>query len=501
MKTLFKILFISLFILTLFSCKEDMVDQIETATIKGKVVRRGTNTPLANVKITTSPSTNTVFTGTDGMFEITDVPTGDYSVKAEVSGYLANFQSANLKNPGQIVNIVFEMDDDTSLNTPPSIPTLISPIDNAENQPLSVQLSWSSTDPDSLDVIRYKLIVKNNLNTDVLQVNDLEETTYNLENLQYGVSYFWQVSVSDGIHDEVYSPVFKFTTNAIPQNRYHYVQKENDNYFIVSSNDSGVNFRLTNINYNSWRPRKNNNAGLIAFLRTTGGNTHLYTTKPDGSEVFKVTGIPLAGFNNTELDYSWSTNGATFIYPHFDKLYKINKDGSGQQLLYTTPDGSLISECDWSYDSSKIALKLNNYNGYQTKIVIIDTLGNELKTVFTSVNGATGGLNFSVDGNYILYTHDVSGYEDSNYRQLDTHIFLYNLIDDTLRDLSTESEKPNGTTDLDPRFSPNNAQVIFTNTSNDGISQRNIMVISFNSDPDNTSRANLFENGEMPDYE
>ena len=489
-----------LFALTLFSCKEELVDQVQTGTIKGKVVKRGSNDPLSNVKITTSPSSSTVFTESDGSFEITEVPLGDYSVKAEISGYLNNFQAANLKNTEQVVSLAFEMDDDESLNTPPSIPELLSPTDNAENQPLSVQLSWKSTDPDTLDVLKYRLIVKNNLNTDVLEIKDLEETTYTLSDLDYGVSYFWQVSVNDGIHDEVFSPVFKFTTNKVPQNRYHFVRKENGNFFIVSSDETAVSFNLTDTSYNSWRPRKNNNSGLIAFLRTDGGNTHIFTTKPDGSEVFKVTKIPLAGFNNLELDYSWSTNGEKFIYPNFDKLYKINKDGSGQELLYTTDDGSLISECDWSYDGSKIALKTNDFNGYHTKIIIIDMLGNTLKTILEDAPGASGGLNFSVDGKYLVYSHDISGYEDSNYRQLDSHIFIYNLTDDSTRDLSAESEKSNGTNDLDPRFSPNNSQIIFTNTSNDGISLRTIMVINITSDEE-SDRSELFTNGEMPDYE
>ena len=500
MKTLYKLIIICLFSLTLFSCKEEMVDQVQTATIKGKVVKRGTNVPLPNVKITTSPSTNTVFTGTDGTFEIIDVPVGDYSVKAESSGYLSNFQSANLKNSAQVVSIVFEMEDDESLNTAPSIPELISPVDNAINQPLTVQLSWKATDPDTLDVLKYRLIVKNNLNTDILEVKDLEKTTYTLENLNYGVSYFWQVTVNDGIHDEVFSPVFKFTTNAVPQNRYHYVRKESGNFFIVSSNEAGVSFNLTNTAFNSWRPRKNNNSGLISFLRTDGGNSHIFTANPDGSNVFKVTGIPLAGFNNLELDYSWSTNGAKFIYPNFDKLYKINKDGSGQELLYTTTDGSLISECDWSYDESLIALKTNDYNGYNSKIIIIDAVGNVVKTILTGVTGGAGGLNFSVDNNLLVYSYDVSGYQDSNYRQLNSQIFVYNLLTDTVRNVSVESEKPNGTNDLDPRFSPNNAQIIFTNTSNDGISTRTVMVINMTSDTE-AERAELFMNGEMPDYE
>ncbi|MCB4235066.1 hypothetical protein LDL59_08105 [Kaistella anthropi] len=111
------------------------------------------------------------------------------------------------------------------------------------------------------------------------------------------------------------------------------------------------------------------------------------------------------------------------------------------KLLYTTTDGSLISECDWSYDGSKIALKTNDLHGYNSKIIIIDMLGNILKTILSDANGASGGLNFSVDGNYLVYCHDVSGYQDDHYRQLDSHIFLYNLTTNTARDLSVESEK------------------------------------------------------------
>ena len=101
------------------SCSEDLVDEVTTGTIKGTVVKKGSNTPIANVKITTSPTTNTVFTGSDGSFTIDKAPVGDYSVKAESSGYVANYQGINLKNGGQSVSVVFEMSDDTSLNSPP----------------------------------------------------------------------------------------------------------------------------------------------------------------------------------------------------------------------------------------------------------------------------------------------------------------------------------------------------------------------------------------------
>ncbi|OCA72697.1 hypothetical protein BBH99_02985 [Chryseobacterium contaminans] len=503
MKTLIKILGIFIMIFCLFSCNEDLVEQAQTGTLKGKVVKRGSNVPLANVKIFTNPTTQTVFSGTDGTFEITAMPIGNYSVKAELSGYITNFQSVNMQNQNQVVTVVFEMNDDTSLNSPPTTPQLLSPIDNAVNQPLSVELTWSATDPDTADVLKYSLTIKNNLDTNVIQVNDLKVNHYTLSNLKFGVSYFWQVSVSDGIHQPVLSQTAKFTTNTVPANRYHYVKKLNGNFVIMSSDEQGNNFQFTDFSYNSWRPRKNNNAGLIAFLRTEGGSTHIYTANPDGSNPFKVTTVPVAGFNTYEMDFAWSTNGKELLYSNFNKLYRINKDGSGLTLVYTTPDGSMISECDWSYDGSKIAIKTNDYNGYNTNIYVIDMMGNVLKTVVSGSAGATGGLNFSVDGQLLLFTYDVSDYQDGsgNYRQLDSHIFIYNLTSNAINDISSESEKAMGTNDLDPRFSPNNAQVIFMNTSNDNISQRNIMVIDLNSSMTDLSRSTLFSNGEMPDYE
>lgn len=503
MKTIFKILSLFVFFLCFFSCNEELVDQAQTGTLKGKVVKRGTNQPIANVKIFSSPSTQTVFTGTDGSFEISGMPIGNYSVKAELSGYVTNYQAINIQSQNQVVTAVFEMDDDESLNSPPTAPQLLSPIDNAGNQPLSLELTWSATDPDTTDVLKYNVTIKNNVNTNIIQVNDLAATHYTLTNLNYGVSYFWQVSVSDGIHDPVLSPISKFTTNTVPTNRYHYVRKQNGNLVVISSDASGTNFQFTNPSYNSWRPRKNNNSGLIAFLRTEGGSTHIYTANPDGSNPFKVTAVPVAGFKNDELDFSWSTNGQEFLYANFNKLYRINKDGSGLNLVYTTPDGSMISECDWSYDGSKIALKTNDFNGYNTKIYIIDMVGNVLKTVLTGIPGASGGLNFSVDGQMLVYSRDISGFLDSsgNYRQLDSHVFVYNLTTDTHYDISLESEKTAGTNDLDPRFSPNNAQVILMNTSNDNISQKNVMVIDLNSSMTDLTRAVLFSNAEMPDYE
>src|SRR5690606_26386485 len=113
----------------IISCSEELIDKAQVGTIKGLVIKKGTNQPLKNVKISTSPSTETVFTKDDGSFLIENIPLGDYSVRAEISGYLANLQGVNLKNDQQTVSVVFEMSDDTSNNAPPTVPQLLSPID------------------------------------------------------------------------------------------------------------------------------------------------------------------------------------------------------------------------------------------------------------------------------------------------------------------------------------------------------------------------------------
>lgn len=253
---------------------------------------------------------------------------------------------------------------------------------------------------------------------------------------------------------------------------------------------------------NSWRPKLNNAANLIAFLRTVSGSTQIFTAKKDGSDLKQVTTTqPVLGYNYEDLDFSWSTNGSELLYPSFNKLYKINKDGSGLTLIYTTTDGNFITECDWSNDGSKIVLKTNDVNGYNAKIFIIDTLGNVTKTILTGLPGAAGGLNFSIAGDKLLYTRDITGYENSNHRQLDSRIFLYDLTTNVATDISELSGKALGSNDLDPRFSPNDAEVIFTNTSNDGISQKDIYKLSFNTSNTAFTRTLLFSNAEMPDWE
>ena len=77
---------------------------------------------------------------------------------------------------------------------------------------------------------------------------------------------------------------------------------------------------------------------------------------------------------------------------------------------------------------------------------------------------------------------------------MDARIFIRGIDEPTPTDLSMEKEP--GTNDLDPRYSPDGASIIFVNTNNDGISQKNI----YKMDLDGDNRVLLFENAEMPEW-
>ena len=503
MKKGIKIVLIAL--LSLFiNCSEDTIDLLGEGVITGRVVEAISFSPIENAKITLSSSNNTVFTDVNGYFKFDIVEEGDYSISATKEGYLTSFEPATVSKDA-VVNIIFEMEDDDALNKPPSTPILYSPEDGIENQELSVEFVWGASDPD-LDEIKYTLELKNDQDNELIKFENLTDTIFVASDLKYGVKYFWQVTANDDVNEDVLSPLSSFTTRIDPENRFFYVEKISSNNVIYSSGYNEADgivenkVQLTSENINSWRPRKNNSSNLIAFLRTYNNETHLFTMNLNGADVRQVTSqVPVKGYNLDKMDFSWSSNGDRLLYPHYDKLYVINKDGSGLKLIYQTSDGSFITECDWSNDESIIALKTNDITGYNVKIYTIDLGGNILTNVLSDVKGAAGGINISVDNKLLLYSYDVSEFENFNGRQLDSHIYIYNFISGETFDLSQSKES--GTNDLDPRFSPNEAEIIFENTSNDNISTSYIYKSEFDLNSNDDDRTQLFENARMPDWE
>lgn len=483
------------------ACSEDTLDETGFGTITGTVVEEGTNEPVENARISTNPASSTVFTDENGSFSLKDIPADDYSVEARKEGLITKFEGASLM-PDAVVNVVFEMQQETAGNKQPSAPAAVSPEDNAQDINVPVEFSWTSADPDDDDLL-YTLEIRNDKDEEVLRVEEIKDTTYTVEGLRYNTKYFWQVTASDDINPDVLSPIYAFNTLDVSENRILFTRIINGNSVVFARNSEGNELQLTSSANNSFRPRKNNASNKIAFLRTVGAQTHLFTMNSDGSQKLQVTSaIPVNGFNMEQIDFAWADDGSSLLYPNFGKLFKVNATGGGNTLIYETPNGDFITEIDVSEDNQTIALITNNSNGYDADLLTINFEGEIQERILNNVEGALGGIDLSLQGDKILYTYDSSGFRSDSYRRLDSELFIYDFSTRQFQNLSVE--KPDGTNDLDPRFSPNEAEVIFVNTSNDDLSPKDIYTMPVNtgnSTGNEDDREMLIENAAMPDWE
>jgi hypothetical protein len=90
-------------------------------------------------------------------------------------------------------------------------------------------------------------------------------------------------------------------------------------------------------------------------------------------------------------------------------------------------------------------------------------------------------------------------FEDINYRQLDTRVLQHILSTNITSEMGLE--KPLWIVDLEVRYSPNEALLLFMNTSNDGLFIKNKIKASSFIIKGGVSRTTLFSNASMPDWE
>lgn len=478
------------------ACSDDYVEENGKGTITGKVVAADTNTPLVHVKIETSPSSTTVFTDEKGNFVLEDIKQGEYSVKAEIKGYTTAFKGATVYDAKSSA-VVFELVTSKNNQTPPSTPILVTPKDNEELKSTAVIFKWTSKDKDKTKQ-QYTLTLKNDVNTSVETFTAIKDTLFEYKNLQLGIKYFWQITVDDEVNTPIKSEMGSFSVyNAPKNNRFFYTKKINGNLVIFSSDEEGNEFQLTDAKYNSFRPRKNEIANKIAYFQSNGTALDIYIMDTDGSNPKKITStVKPNGFNLNEITFSWPANSNVIYFANFDKLYAIHSNGQSLQLVYQTTNGAFISEVDVNLEQQRIALKTNNAMGYQVHLFCIDFQGKILFSILKDQPGATSGLHLSSSGTKVVYAYDIEGVENRNYRRINSKLFLFDSTSKQTTEISADMEA--GTNDLEPRFSPNEARVIFTNTSNDERSPHNILSKEVNTIL--KTRAEKFKNATMPDW-
>lgn len=501
----FRTLWLLLGICTLWltGCEDNPVEPLLYGKVTGTVRDARNNQPLANASITSTPATSSVVTDSQGNFELTGVPAGRLTIAASKADYRSVTVAVTVENEASTaVAIVLEKNPSTS---PPSPPTRPSPADQAAVPGPNVLLEWHPVGASQGDSLRYDVQLYQGTNGAARNLlTNSRDTTVQATQLSYNTTYFWQVTVRNGNGSSARSPVWSFRTGAQPDNRYLFVRTENGNTDIYSSNETGTTLtRLTTSPFIESSPRLSPNRDRIAYTSNATGQFQLYTMNRDGSDARQITLQPVDGYFNQGIGYSWSPDGGQLIYSSYNKLYRINRDGTGLTLLATAPAGRHFRECDWTGQGNRIVVQTVGVSIYDSEFYLLNADGSNLTQIIGNVPGRLDSPSFSVDGQRIVYTRDVDAFNDGAGRQLNAHIFTQNLDGSGLVDISAgsgsttaNSTKPAGFNDILPHYSPDGARIIFVQVNNVAQSVPEIFTV----DLSGRSRVRLFENATMPDW-
>lgn len=482
--------------LLLIGCREETIEPETFGSVFGEVIEEGgSNLGVLDAKVTTNPPTSSVLTDNLGRFSFEDIETGTYTIRVEKDGYTTELETVTV-NDNNPTNVVITLNVDTMVNTLPEPPMNIAPANGVMDISVNPLLSWTAMDADPSDQLRYDVELFNaDQSESIMVLTSSVDTFIQLQDLKYNTVYRWQVRVSDNRGEPVYSEVWSFRTEAFPDHRFLFARQINGKYDIYSSDMEGNYLQLTDRSGSSWRPKMSPQRDKIAFIGATGTEAQIYLMDRDGTNQRQLTTIPISGYNNFQLNFSFSPDGSKILYMNNSRLYSLNIDGTGLQYVAEAPAGFTFTECDWTAQGNFILARTTGINSYQSFVYILDTNGTYISLAINDDPGATGGGMFSITGDEVLYTYDVTGFETTDGRRLDTRIFTKNLLN-TAQVTDISIEKPNGTNDVDARYSPDGSKVIFVNTNNDGISQKNIWIM----DIDGDNRELLFENAEMPEW-
>jgi hypothetical protein len=102
-------------------------------------------------------------------------------------------------------------------NNPPYPPNNPNPENESTDVDVDTNLSWNCSDPDEGDTLVYDVYLEANDPTpDIKVADDIRETTYDPETLEYETTYYWQIHARDNHGAVTKGPIWRFTTEDTP---------------------------------------------------------------------------------------------------------------------------------------------------------------------------------------------------------------------------------------------------------------------------------------------
>jgi len=486
-----------LLILSAISCKEETIQPETFGSIEGTVIEAREDSliiPIQNASVSTAPAITSTTTDANGKFFFNDIKTGSYTVSVDKVGFIKKSVTVSVSED-EVTKVTIQLEK-SAPSAGPGKATGPSPEDESVDQLRDLDLSWQAPAGDSTFNVAYDVYLYDaQAQTPLLLASDLEDTTISVSNLNYNQTYFWRVDSK--IQDTLITlgDVWTFTVRELPDYRFFYSSKRNGNYDIFMSDSVGNDIiQLTNKPFHEWWPRLSPNRRYVAFSSDENTDFHILKMNRDGSDPYKITTLPIAGYFNNGIGFSWSPDGGKFLYSHYNQLYTIDENGANLNLIATAPSGRHFRECEFSPFGDKIVVLTIGEKTYDNEIYIMNSDGSGAYLFVENFPGMISGPSWSIDGTKIVFCRDVSGINDPTGRQYDARIFIKGLTDTSSVDVS--GNKLPGTNDTNPRYSPDGAYIIFESTTNDGFNPRDLWIMNL----DGEDRKLLFMNAETPEY-
>ena len=487
-----KLVLFFIFIL-FFACTEDPIEPDQAGSISGQVMDASTFAPIVGASVTTTPASNSVDSDDTGNFVIEELTPGTYNIKVVKTGYKTSSVSVEVKS-GSVATASIQMTESSQTNDAPNTPSGPTPVNGATSQSVDITLVWHGSDPNSGDTLTYDVYLGDGGPMQKVAA-DQADSTFQLDDLDYNSTYHWQIVARDQEGAVTYGPAWSFTTKTFPSYHIVFASNVSSNYDIFTGPVTGTDsIRLTDDPGKDWYPKFSPDRSKIAFSSNRDVESHIYVMGYDGTDMKKITSLPIAGYHNYGTGFCWDNTGHKLLYANYDGLYRIDSDGDGLTRIATAPADRNFLDLDWSPMGNKIAAVTVASDIYTNELYIMDSNGGNMQMLIGDDPGRMGHPSFSPNGDKLAYYYDVSGHESSTGRMLDARIHIIDIALTDTTDIS--AGKSVGTNDIDPVWAPDGAHIIFTNVANDGSATPSVWIMDINGN----NRQKLFNNAQMPDW-